>query len=306
MTQAPQSPQFGDLNIGTAAADEFVRPPRLPMIFEVRAERLKSLATGRPLQDYMLFVGRIAQTQAALAAILPAAPSLAEDVAAQANEHGMPLVTADSWRPSAAFRDSLRQFCTLFEASGLPSQAREALENLRDAPDDHLDALAIAYLSHTIPPHWQAQIIFVAAALQVEFTRVAAAIDKTLFKPLDAAGLCPCCGSPPVAGVVVADAAYGKRFLHCSLCSTAWHHVRVCCISCGEQKKLAYEEIEGGDGVAKAETCEDCGQYSKLFYAAKDMKVEPLADDIASFALDVILTEAGWTRHAPNPFALVL
>jgi FdhE protein len=42
-----------------------------------------------------------------------------------------------------------------------------------------------------------------------------------------------------------------------------------------------------------------------MFYQAKDMKLDPYADDLASVGLDLMVAEAGWSRHAPNPFLLV-
>ncbi len=71
---------------------------------------------------------------------------------------------------------------------------------------------------------------------------------------------------------------------------------------CGDEKKLAYEEIEGAGGGVKAATCNACGSYSKLFYAIKEPHAEPFADDLASFGLDILVSESGYKRHAPNPF----
>ena len=36
----------------------------------------------------------------------------------------------------------------------------------------------------------------------------------------------------------------------------------------------------------------------------KDLVVEPLADDLATLALDVLVGEQGYARGAPNPFLL--
>jgi hypothetical protein len=41
---------------------------------------------------------------------------------------------------------------------------------------------------------------FDVAALQVEFARIAAGLDKDRMKPLAASGVCPVCGSPPSPG----------------------------------------------------------------------------------------------------------
>jgi FdhE protein len=67
---------------------------------------------------------------------------------------------------------------------------------------------------------------------------------------------------------------------------------------------VALRSIEGDNGVAKLETCDDCGTYSKMFYQALDMGVDPVADDFATLGLDVLAGREGWSRHAPNPLLL--
>jgi FdhE protein len=82
--------------------------------------------------------------------------------------------------------------------------------------------------------------------------------------------------------------------------------VRVNCITCEAEKGVAYHEIEGAGGLAKAETCEECKTYSKIFDQTKDMAVEALCDDLATLSLGLLVQDAGWKRHAPNPFVLAL
>jgi formate dehydrogenase accessory protein FdhE len=47
----------------------------------------------------------------------------------------------------------------------------------------------------------------------------------------------------------------GHRYLHCGLCATEWHMVRVKCTHCESTKGVAYQGIEGDAGVVLAETC---------------------------------------------------
>jgi FdhE protein len=42
-----------------------------------------------------------------------------------------------------------------------------------------------------------------------------------------------------------------------------------------------------------------------MLYQARDVNVDPYADDLATLGLDVLVAEAGWSRHAPNPMLLV-
>jgi FdhE protein len=96
----------------------------------------------------------------------------------------------------------------------------------------------------------------------------------------------------------------GTRYLYCSLCSTAWNHVRAVCITCESTGALHLKGIQGGAAAVQAETCDDCHTYAKMLYQAKDTKVDPYADDLASLGLDIMVSEAGWARHAPNPLLL--
>ena len=52
----------------------------------------------------------------------------------------------------------------------------------------------------------------------------------------------------------------------------------------------------------KAETCEKCRGYVKILNQQKEPDVDPIADDVASLALDLLVREAGFSRGAVNPF----
>ena len=300
------TPQFGELSIGKAAADEFIRLPRPPALFHQRAARAETLADASPTPAFLRFMAAVFLAQAGAAASGGPVEAPSADAMGRPSEHVMPPLAPDGWTPTSTYRQALRSIAAGISQDGLPGPTTEALDGIAGASDDHLDALARAFLSEGVAPQWQAEALFAVAALQVEFARVAALIDPQALQPLDAAGLCPVCGSHPVAGVVVADAAYGRRYLTCGLCSTSWHHVRVACVSCGGEKNVAYQEIEGGNGTAKCETCDDCQGYSKLFYQMKDMGIEALCDDLATLSLDLLVRNAGWKRHAPNPFVPAL
>ena len=58
-----------------------------------------------------------------------------------------------------------------------------------------------------------------------------------------------------------------------------------------------------GTSYLRAECCEACQGYSKVFYIESARTLEPLADDLASLGLDVLVGEEGFARVA-NPFVL--
>ncbi|MGD0660675.1 MAG: formate dehydrogenase accessory protein FdhE [Syntrophorhabdales bacterium] len=146
-----------------------------------------------------------------------------------------------------------------------------------------------------------AYLPFVAAALQVHWTALAAGLDSTKIAPPGTPDVCPVCGFPPVAGVVRTDGEKARlRYLHCGLCNTEWHVVRVTCAACRESGRIAYYHVEGSDGSIRAETCEACRSYLKIVYREKSPEADPVADDLATLALDLAVEEAGYVSIGLN------
>lgn len=86
------------------------------------------------------------------------------------------------------------------------------------------------------------------------------------------------------------------RYLVCALCMTEWNMERVKCTSCEEEKGVAYltVEVEGrlpADVPIRAETCDECKTYLKIFMQEKDPNIDPIADDLNSLALDMLVDE---------------
>jgi FdhE protein len=42
-----------------------------------------------------------------------------------------------------------------------------------------------------------------------------------------------------------------------------------------------------------------------MLYRTRNAELDPFADDLATLALDVVVSRAGWSRHAPNPLLLI-
>jgi FdhE protein len=80
--------------------------------------------------------------------------------------------------------------------------------------------------------------------------------------------------------------------------------VRIKCVLCESTAGIAYEELDGGPDTVKAETCESCHGYVKILHQHKNPQLEPVADDIATLGLDILLRESGYRRGAVNPFLL--
>jgi FdhE protein len=53
---------------------------------------------------------------------------------------------------------------------------------------------------------------------------------------------------------------------------------------------------------AKAEACPDCRTYLKLFDLRDRPEAEPVADDAATLALDLLLAQEGYERPGSNVY----
>ena len=145
----------------------------------------------------------------------------------------------------------------------------------------------------------------VAAALQVWFSLHAAQVDGAALRNIGET-LCPCCGGAPASSTIVSwPEAQGNRYLACSLCCTMWNHLRVKCTACGTEEGISYRSVAGSTGDVAAEVCEGCGNYIKHLVQTKNGALEPVADDVASYGLDMMLREDGWRRGSLNPFLIL-
>ncbi|MBL8453336.1 MAG: formate dehydrogenase accessory protein FdhE [Zoogloea sp.] len=262
-------------------------------LFGARAARLRHLAHGHALAPWLNGLAALCDAQQRALDTLPALT-------------GLPL--ADSmWPPLAGQVTALEQVLPavvhqLFAASrALPTPA---------APEPGADALQriareglkLAAGEVAAGPR-DATAILVAAALQVVWTAAARTIALPAMTPLQDLAPCPCCGSAPVGAVVMAgEGKGGLRYLECSLCATRWNAVRARCTLCEEGSVVQYLGLEGASGAVQAEACDHCGGYIKTFFQDKDIHVDPVADDLGSLALDILVGEQGYARAAPNLF----
>jgi FdhE protein len=281
-----------------------IRLPDRARVFTRRAERLRALAAqpvGQAIAEYLRLMGALADAQqSALNHLQLAVPGAAE--LAQAQEPRPPAAAPSSPR-AAYWRDVLATLCdALIGRREFPATVHEILSGLRAAAPAELEGHADALLATPAQAIDAAAAPFVMAALQVCWTHRASALAAPDVTAPALPGVCPVCGALPVASIVRVDnASQGYRYLHCSLCASEWHLVRVTCSQCQATKGVAYHSIEGGSEAIRAESCEHCKSYRKILYQEKDMGSEPVADDLASLALDLLMSEAGYHRASGNP-----
>jgi FdhE protein len=289
-----------------------VRLPDRADVFTRRAARMRALAQGSAIDGYLQFLAAIADAQQeALGEFRPQLPTAEQIV--RAAEFRMPPIPATSWPRDESWIGVLHGIANAIATNttmpeGVVSVCKIIMATARDQLEEQADAL----LAATLESADLAMAPIVMAALQVHWVALTAAFaNAEAVNAIDVPGVCPVCGTLPVTSIVRAQNPYqGYRYLHCALCASEWHMVRVQCSHCGaDSKHVAYhtlQAVDASDDVVKdaavrAEACDECHSYRKILYQEKDMSVDPVADDIATLALDVLLTEKGFHRASGNP-----
>ena len=272
-------------------------------LFRLRAERLRFLAKGHSLGGYLNFLSLLADAQQKVLDRLPV-PALPDpNEQALCREHGMPLLSARSMPLTPSWREGLAMILQQMQEGDLPVAARDTVASLTQRDEIGLNAIAGRILAEELDDISPAELPFVAAALQVYFVRMASALGEVAFGRLEQGGICPVCGSHPVAGIVRSGGAeQGLRYLCCSLCASQWHMVRIKCSGCESTRGVSLYTLEGTSGAVKAESCDDCDSYLKVLYLEKDSRMEAMADDLATLALDMLMDREEKSRRGPNLF----
>src|SRR6185295_13710234 len=205
------APQRDMTSIGEVATPSFVRLPEPLVLFNARAERFRYLADRNDLRPYLLFLAGIADAQHRAQDGLPA-PALPEpDALNRAREFGMPALDRARFAPDQTFVQTLEHLLAVAAELEMPEEAKAALERVRAAEPAAWAEMTRAVLDYAIPMEALAEHLFVAAALQVHFARLAACLDAKALVPVSD-GACPVCGGPPASSMVVGwQGAHGAR-----------------------------------------------------------------------------------------------
>jgi FdhE protein len=275
----------------------FLRLPKRESIFADRATRLRQLAPGNATSGYLQFIARVADVQHALLQRMPPVRIPLPDAIAQSNAHGMPPLNFQTHARDQAWCNVLRHMLRLL-AEATDGRPRDVIARLEGSRDELYEAQASKLLAGITMGLDVATAPLIGGGLQVYFTHMAIAIGERAVPRIDVATVCPCCGARPTASVARIGAhEAGYRFLHCALCNTEWHMVRIKCSNCESTKGIGYLAVDDGSPVekkaVKAETCDECGTYLKLCSMERDAQIEPVADDLASLALDLLVADTG-------------
>ncbi len=301
---------YGSAPSGIMEAPHVVLPDA--KVFSKRATRLRELVMQVPaLDEFLAFMARVVQAQHQVLSEQEPAWRPAADAFDQALKHGMPPLGFQALRRDVRWQQDLVAILDAVELH-VGERQRPLLAALREMPADALDALADdVFEMRQGTEATRALLPLVGAALQVAWARLAIGLPTPPARPVgEAKALCPCCGAVPVASVVHNERhRSGVRYLHCSLCATEWHLERVKCSVCDTGGKLLYMTLD--DEQAKpflpvqAEACTECHSYLKVMQRELHGRADPIADDLASLALDMLLAEQDeYARSGYNPLLI--
>ncbi len=287
--------------IGGIAKVPLARLPDPGAIFATRAGRLDFLAGyNANLAPYLRFLAGICRAQQDLARELPAPDPVPADRIELARASRMPPMDRNAMRAGLAL--ALDRLIEKLAGLDMPEPARLALDALRQASPADRDWVMTNVLTDTIPEDSVAPHLFAAAALQVHAAMLAATLPAERLVPIRI-GTCPACGGRPASSMVTENmGAEGARYCACATCQTLWNEVRVKCTCCGSTKGITYRSVETDEATIKAECCRECGKWVKIMYQNKNPTLEPIADDVASLGLDLMMRDSEWARGGYNPF----
>jgi FdhE protein len=283
---------------GVASIPEFRPIPST--IFADRARRLQALAPGHALEGYLELTAMLARAQQAMLETQSELRVIGAEDLSRCRRHGLPPLSVDAALDDG-WRDALADLLQRLSRAGLPPEAERSAAKLRALDAATLDRDAANLLAGAfaeLEPRFQP---FIAAALQVHWVRQVLALGADACGAGVDFGLCPVCGSPPMVSAIRSGGAQqGLRYLVCSLCASEWHAVRIKCSHCASTKGISYLYVDGENDAVKAECCDECRTYLKILYFDKDNRMEPLADDLATLTLDMLVDERGFRRIGPN------
>jgi len=283
-----------------------------------RAQRLSALSAGHAIGDYLEFMASLCEAQHRardrwLTLPDPARADIDQLPAqmARAQDHGLPVLQASAWSRDASWRAVLLELCESLR-SRAPGSARAVCERLLGEEPAWLETQADRLLGVSAGQPDPQSAPFLMAALQVYWASLIRVLerDSTTLSLLHnrphetaMAAVCPVCGTLPVASLVRADAQYqGYRYLHCALCATEWHLVRIKCSHCLSSEGIHYHYLAEESEAVRAESCDACRCYRKILDQEKDPAAEPVADDLASLSLDLLMGSERYRRPSGNPF----
>ncbi|MBL9059421.1 MAG: formate dehydrogenase accessory protein FdhE [Mangrovicoccus sp.] len=288
--------------IGGVPKAPFAFLPDPVALFQARGRRFAFLAETSRLGAYLTFLADLSVLQARLAATLPPVVPPAPDRVALARSARMPPIDRAALAGDPALTGTLAALCAGAAELEMPEPARLALDAVVAADAGDRRWLLGNLLADIIPEDSAGPHLFAAAAVQIHLARLAATLAADALEPVGT-GVCPACGGRPVTSSVMgAQGIENVRYASCACCATRWNEVRVKCLCCGSTKGLTYRSVETHEASVKAECCAECQSWVKIFYQVKNASLDPVADDVGSLGLDLLMKDTPFRRGGFDPF----
>ncbi|WP_103171633.1 MULTISPECIES: formate dehydrogenase accessory protein FdhE [Paracoccus] len=277
--------------------------PDAAAVFDKRAGRFAFLADhGGNLGPYMRFLADLTALQARLARELPAVTPIPSDRVELARASRMPPIDRMALATDEGMHATLDRFLAEAATLEMPEQARLSLSAVTASGIADRHWLLENILSDRIPHDSAAPHLFVGAAVQLHLARLAGTLDATKLVKIRT-GTCPTCGGKPATSSVMGTAGIeSTRYATCGCCATQWNEVRVVCLCCGSNAAISYRSAETDEATVKAEVCGDCKGWVKILYQVKNASLDPIADDVSSLGLDMLMKDTDFRRGGFNPF----
>lgn len=271
-------------------------------VFQTRRKRFAFLAETSELAPYLTFLAELSALQARLAVTLPPVTPPSPERLRIAAAGAMPPIDRAALADDPALTVTLAALSEGAAGLAMPEPARLALSAVQASGEADRRWLLGNILADVVPEDSIAPHLFAAAAVQVHLARLAATLDAARLVPVRT-GVCPACGGRPVtSSVMSAPGIENVRYAACACCATQWNEVRVKCLACGSTRGISYRSAETHDATVKAETCRECFSWVKIFYRVRNPSLDPVADDVASLGLDMLMKDTEFRRAGFNPF----
>ena len=304
------APGTGLMNIGEVAKPPFaVLPDPSTLFLDPRRSGLRALAPGHELEPYLRFLADLTRAQHEIAG----GPAARRAAAARAHrrrrcEHGMPPISRAAVRAGRGVRSRRSTGCSPGSPARSPCRDGRAVEALArsHAADERARRWSRRCSTDAIPADDAAPSTSSSPpALQVHFARLAALLDADDLVPVARRRL-PGLRRPAddQLGGRLAEGAQHALLRLLAVRDACGTYVRIKCVLCGSTEGICYQDDRGQPDTVKAETCDACRGYVKILYQDKDPALEPVADDVATLGLDLLMAEDGWRRGGLNPFLL--
>lgn len=254
-------------------------------VFTLRANRFRELASDHPFSAWLLWLSALADGQQKTAEAIHPADAIIDFSPTSEDQLPHVLKLLLDYLPPEQLNTTQKSQLLKLSGKALNDIVKRNLQLAR---------------GKSVVAERDVSELIVAAAIQVIWTINSLQLNTQALAP-NHTETCPCCGSLTHGSVLLAgDGKAGLRYQECCLCATRWNSVRARCTLCEQGEVVEYLSLEGHHEAVAAEVCDQCHGYTKIFFQAKAPRVQPIADDLATLALDALVGEQGYARGTPN------